>query len=148
MTFQGRDGVSRPLTVSECLVLARERVVDIQGVSAALETALQDVCGQIEAQPEGYIMSQEEYAVLNYFQVRWKNKRLFQQAVFRFWKTHRISLKAAATSTTPIEMATKHGADMPPPGYSGPDSMSTVLQISLQGLLLYSRFPLTRLGHC
>lgn len=148
MANQERKRVLRPLKVLKNLVSAREGAEDVHEASATLERTLQDVYRKVEAQPEKYLMSKEEYAVLNYFQDRWKDSRLFQQAVFRFWKNYEAPPKAATLSTTSPEVPTEDVPDMPPPGYLGPNSMSKVLQTSLQGWLLCSRFSLTRPGRC
>jgi len=141
------ERVPRPLTVSESLKKAKG-AEDSHEVSIFLEGELQSVYRRIEAQPDRYIMSKEEYSVLNYFKDRWGNNHLCQQAVFRFWKEYEAPTKAATSSTTLSEVTKRDGPYVPPPGYLGPDSRSKVLQTSLQGLLLCSRFSLTRPGRC
>ncbi|KAL9630372.1 MAG: hypothetical protein Q9164_006452 [Protoblastenia rupestris] len=132
MALQEREAVPRPLTVSESLILARESAEVFDEVLATLEGALQHVSRRIEAQPETYIMSVEEYSVLNYFQDRWKHNRLFGQAIFRFWKKLTARPKAATVTVMSSKAVAEEVPDIPPSGYSGPDSISKALQNSLQ----------------
>ena len=130
---RGKQGTpSRPLTTSRCLEIAKEADVIPPSVSATLEKALQEAYRRIKAQPEVYIMSKDEYAVLNYFQGRFKNDRLYSQAVFRFWKNI-LPREGVSSSIEEMKPSMKEMPYMAPPGYLGPDSVSAVIQKRLQG---------------
>lgn len=54
-------------------------------VNAVLERAIGDVWQRIQAQPTTYIMGRDEFAVFNYYRSRFRDSRIAQQAVARFW---------------------------------------------------------------
>lgn len=54
-------------------------------VTAVLEKANTDIWQRIQSNPSSYVMKSDEYAVINYFQGRYKNNRQAQQAIARFW---------------------------------------------------------------
>ncbi|MCJ1451215.1 hypothetical protein MMC28_001551 [Mycoblastus sanguinarius] len=58
-------------------------------VTALLERNIGDLWRRIQAQPTTYIMSKDEYAVFNYYQGRYQNDRVGQQAVARFWNHYK-----------------------------------------------------------
>jgi hypothetical protein len=54
-------------------------------VSAILERAIGEVWQRIQAQPTSYVMGRDEFAVFNYYRGRFRDSRVAQQAVARFW---------------------------------------------------------------
>ena len=54
-------------------------------VSAILERAIGEIWRRIQAQPTTYVMGREEFAVFNYYHSRFRDSRIAQQAVARFW---------------------------------------------------------------
>ena len=130
--FRQRADRPRPLTVPECLHLINAGEVNIPEVSATLERALKDVYRRIKAEPEVYVMSKDEYAVLNFYQERFNNDRLFEQAIYRFWKNFNGSEDPRTSSTIPAAAAEK-APYLAPPGYLGPSSKSKVFQKRLEG---------------
>ena len=56
-------------------------------VSAILERALADIWQRIQASPNSYIMTKEEFAVFNYYRERFVNSDVARRAVGRFWNT-------------------------------------------------------------
>ena len=58
-------------------------------VSAILERAIGEIWRRIQAQPTTYVMGREEFAVFNYYRSRFRDSRVAQQAVARFWNHFR-----------------------------------------------------------
>jgi len=86
MGGNGSSG-SNQLTVKRALEIARngeDRALD-PAVSAVLERAISDIWRRIQAQPETYILSKDEFAVFNYFRGRVHNSEVARRAVGRFW---------------------------------------------------------------
>ena len=54
-------------------------------ISAVLERAIGEVWQRIQAQPTTYVMGRDEFAVFNYYRSRFRDSRIAQQAVARFW---------------------------------------------------------------
>jgi hypothetical protein len=53
--------------------------------SAVLETAIGKLWTKIQAEPNSYIMSRDEFALFNYFRLRFRESPVAQTAVERFW---------------------------------------------------------------
>lgn len=75
------------MTVSKALETAKNNEDSrvSPDVTAVLEKANTDIWQRIQARPSSYVMRSDEYAVINYFQGRYKNNRQAQQAIARFW---------------------------------------------------------------
>lgn len=58
-------------------------------VTATLERANTELWQRIQARPGSYIMKKDEFAVINYFQGRYKNNHQAQQAIARFWDQYK-----------------------------------------------------------
>ena len=69
-------------------------------VTAVLEKANTDIWQSIQSRPSSYIMKSDEYAVINYFQGRYKNNHQAQQAIARFWD-HYKGDKSLVNGNTP-----------------------------------------------
>jgi hypothetical protein len=77
------------LTIQKALDIARNSEGDIDpAVSAYLEQQLADIWARIEAEPDSYILSKDEFAVLNFYRHRSMNPALAQSAVRRFWDNY------------------------------------------------------------
>ncbi|KAF2398951.1 hypothetical protein EJ06DRAFT_557490 [Trichodelitschia bisporula] len=79
--------------MARALDIARnsEGIVD-PVISSYLERSLRDVWARIEAQPEAYVLSKDEFALFNYFQHRFLTSRIAQRAVQRFWENYHGNL--------------------------------------------------------
>ena len=83
----GGNGLSNQLTVKRALEIARngeDRPLD-PAVSAVLERAISEIWQRIQAQPNTYILSKDEFAVFNYFRSRFTFSDVARRAVQRFW---------------------------------------------------------------
>ncbi|KAI1258650.1 hypothetical protein F5Y18DRAFT_412751 [Xylariaceae sp. FL1019] len=54
-------------------------------ISSILESALANIWSKVQAHPDSYIMSQDEFAVFNFFQHRFLDSNLATAARKRFW---------------------------------------------------------------
>ena len=80
------DGVGL-LTYQRALDLARNAEGDLDpNVSQYLEKALDDIWGNINAAPETYVLSKDEFAVFNFYAQRFEGQPLAQQAIDRYWR--------------------------------------------------------------
>jgi len=85
----GGNEVDGYFTIQRALDIARnsEGVVD-PTVSSYLERALRDVWASIEAAPEDYVLTKDEFALFNYFRHRFTTSNIAQSAVQRFWDNY------------------------------------------------------------
>lgn len=77
----------RAVTVRRALEIARSSTdghIEAD-VNAILERAIQEVFRKINAQPDTYILSRDEFALFNYSRHRFPNADIGQRAVERFW---------------------------------------------------------------
>jgi hypothetical protein len=77
------------LTIQKALDIVRnsEGSVD-EAVSDYLESQLREIWDRIEAEPESYILSKDEFALFNYYRDRAPSSSLAQSAVQRFWNNY------------------------------------------------------------
>lgn len=81
------DGVGL-LTYQRALDLARNAEGDLDpNVSQYLEKALDDIWASINAQPESYVLSKDEFAVFNFYAQRFEGEPVAQQAIDRYWRS-------------------------------------------------------------
>lgn len=80
------------LTIQKALDIARntEGAVD-QSVTSYLEGKLRNIWIQIEAHPETYILSKDEFALFNFYRQRATSSALAQSAIRRFWDNYTAS---------------------------------------------------------
>lgn len=81
------DGVG-VLTYQRALDLARNAEGDLDpSVNQYLEDALNDIWSNINAQPDSYVLSKDEFAVFNFYAQRFEGQQIAQQAIERYWRT-------------------------------------------------------------
>lgn len=81
------DGVG-VLTYQRAIDIARNTEGDLDpNVSAYLEGALHNIWSRIQQEPNNYIMSNDEFAVFNYYRTRTEGDPLAEQAVARYWRS-------------------------------------------------------------
>lgn len=82
----GGNEVDGYFTIQRALEIARnsEGVVD-PTVSSCLERSLRGLWARLEADPDNYIFTKDEFALFNYFRHRFTNSNTAQRAVQRFW---------------------------------------------------------------
>jgi hypothetical protein len=74
------------LTIQRALDIARNSEGGVDPViSNYLEKALREVWARLQAQPNTYILSKDEFALFNYFRARFQSSDIAQRAVRRFW---------------------------------------------------------------
>ncbi|KAH8170525.1 hypothetical protein LIA77_09306 [Sarocladium implicatum] len=78
---------SQDAAVSQALEIARESPDGAQDptVSQILERALTTIWGKVQAQPDSYVMTRDEFAVFNFFQHRFKGDKTAVSARKRYW---------------------------------------------------------------
>ncbi|KAK4990003.1 hypothetical protein LTR66_006912 [Elasticomyces elasticus] len=82
------DGVGN-LTIQRALDVARNTEGDLDPfVSEFLELAVQQIWSQVQAQPDSYILTKDEFAVFNYHVRRFEGSDIAQRAIARFWINH------------------------------------------------------------
>ncbi|KAL3960837.1 hypothetical protein ACCO45_005954 [Purpureocillium lilacinum] len=77
--------------VAQALEIARESPDGASDptVSKILEHALSHIWGKVKAQPDGYIMTRDEFAVFNFFQHRFVGDKDAVAARKRYWDNFR-----------------------------------------------------------
>lgn len=75
--------------VAQALEIARESPDGAKDpvVSSILEGALGQIWGRVQAQPDSYVMSRDEFAVFNFFQHRFAGNKVAIAARRRYWDT-------------------------------------------------------------
>lgn len=83
------NGHIGPLDSQHALEIARCTEGDLDpAVSDFLETKLAQLWDRIQAQPDHCILTKDEFAVFNFFIVRFDGSEMAEKAVARFWKNH------------------------------------------------------------
>ncbi|KAI9840999.1 MAG: hypothetical protein M1837_001074 [Sclerophora amabilis] len=82
---------SAPLTVQRALDIARtsEQGHLDPAVTQVLERAISDIWRRVQANPTSYVFTRDEFAVFNYFRLRYVNNPTADAAVERFWDNYR-----------------------------------------------------------
>ncbi|CAG8060145.1 unnamed protein product, partial [Penicillium nalgiovense] len=63
--------------------------VNVQS-AAVLEAAITELWNRIQAQPDSYVLTPDEFALFNYFlTTRYRGSTVAQRAVARFWNNYR-----------------------------------------------------------
>jgi hypothetical protein len=99
MSMGGNNGSRRQepspghISVAQALEIARDSPEGAQdpAVVRTLETALSEIWTKIQTQPTSYIMTRDEFAVFNYFQVRFEGQDLATSARKRYWDYLRVN---------------------------------------------------------
>ncbi|MCJ1415839.1 hypothetical protein MMC32_002173 [Xylographa parallela] len=88
------------ITVAKALELVRNSETGEvhPGVDATLEKAVVQLWSRIQANPQTYVMSKDEFAVFNYFQERYKGNDTARKAVARFWNNFKGETPQAAVA--------------------------------------------------
>ena len=75
--------------VAQALEIARESPDGAKDpvVSSILEGALGQIWSRVQAQPDSYVMSRDEFAVFNFFQHRFAGNKVAIAARRRYWDT-------------------------------------------------------------
>ncbi|KAK8069125.1 hypothetical protein PG994_005741 [Apiospora phragmitis] len=73
--------------VAQALEIARESPDGAKDpvVSSILENALVQIWSKVQAQPDTYVMSRDEFAVFNFFQYRFAGNKVAIAARKRYW---------------------------------------------------------------
>lgn len=94
-------GAASPETVRKALEIARDSTdgqLDPK-INDILEAAIADVRRKLEAQPDSYVLSRDEFALFNFYRRTKFNdsplaQKLAQKATERFWNNYRQNTKA------------------------------------------------------
>lgn len=73
--------------VVQALEIARESPEGAAdpAVTSILEAALSQIWAKVEASPDAYVMTRDEFAVFNFFQYRFDGNRVAVAARKRYW---------------------------------------------------------------
>ncbi|PKX94491.1 uncharacterized protein P174DRAFT_441783 [Aspergillus novofumigatus IBT 16806] len=71
-----------------------------RNTSAILETAIANLWQRIQDAPDSYVLNGDEFALFNYFRVRYRGNRIAQLAVERFWNNYRGNSASSDGSKT------------------------------------------------
>ena len=75
--------------VAQALEIARESEEGASEptIKKILETAFAEIWGKLQAEPESYVMTSDEFSLFNYFQYGFKGNKLAVAAIQRYWNT-------------------------------------------------------------
>lgn len=84
------DNTTRPLTLSKALeISAQDQPGAIDpAVTRFLTQELDQIWNRVRAQPATYMLTKEEFAVVNYYRDSFGEKGIMQLAIQRFWEHH------------------------------------------------------------
>lgn len=78
------------LTLAQAVSLAQNTPGGVdQRLAHHLERKLAEVHGKIKAQPNSYVLPQDEFALINYYRSRFGDSEIIRSATKRFWDNHR-----------------------------------------------------------
>jgi hypothetical protein len=78
------------LTLGQAVHLAQNSPGGVdQRLAQHLERKLAEVHAKIKAQPNSYILPQDEFALINYYRARFGDSEIIKTATKRFWDNHR-----------------------------------------------------------
>ncbi|TAQ91415.1 hypothetical protein B7494_g259 [Chlorociboria aeruginascens] len=85
--------VDRDISVAEALEIARGSPEGAEDpiVKQVLENAISEIWAKISANPTAYVMTRDEFAVFNYFQIRFKDNQVAVSAIKRYWDNLRVN---------------------------------------------------------
>lgn len=86
-TGRPATGASPSTTTAQALELARQSDEGAHDpvVVAVLERAISEIWAKVQAQPQTYVLSRDEFAVFNYFQHRFTGSEIAVAARKRHW---------------------------------------------------------------
>ena len=121
-----------PSGLSKAVQVAKDSPNLPPAVKTMLEKEVGNLWRRIQARPETYIMSKEEFAFFNYYRGRYHAENIAQHAVARFWTNYRDS-SSTVEGAESSKVARWNSLRAPPPGFLGPAQRSTAWQDSLDG---------------
>lgn len=78
------------LTLGQAVRLAQNSQGGVhERLAQILERKLAEVHAKIKAQPNSYILQQDEFALINYYRARFGDSEIIKSATKRFWDNHR-----------------------------------------------------------
>lgn len=91
------DGVGA-LNYQRAIDIARNTEGDLDpSVATYLDTAVQDIWANINAYPDSYVLTKDEFAVFNYYRGRFEGD-LAERAVDRYWRSTHANEQAQGRS--------------------------------------------------
>ncbi|KAI1331755.1 hypothetical protein F5Y16DRAFT_243251 [Xylariaceae sp. FL0255] len=87
MYSAAQESSSSSSEVAQALEIARESPDGARDptISGILESALANIWTKVQAQPDSYVMSRDEFAIFNFFQHRFLGNKMAIDARKRFW---------------------------------------------------------------
>ena len=83
------DGIGE-LNYQRALDLARQSEGELdQTVKEYLEAAIRVIWQKVARQPDTYVLTNDEFAVFNFYQARFRGNELAQRAIARYWRVAR-----------------------------------------------------------
>jgi hypothetical protein len=85
---------SAPLDTQTALQILRDTEDDNvpQAVEIFVERELRVIVQSLEAAPDSYLLTKDEFALFNFYRHRYANEQFTESAISRFWSTHRNSV--------------------------------------------------------
>lgn len=78
-----------PLDAQRALDIARNTEGDLDPrISDFLELKLSQLWTRLQAEPDKYILTKDEFAVFNFFISRFRGSETAEKAISRFWMNH------------------------------------------------------------
>jgi hypothetical protein len=89
MSDSGGGSADADMTIQKALDTVRnsEGGVDPSIVNF-LDQSIRELWARLEAAPDSYLMSREEFALFTYYRQRYSNTRVAESAVRRFWDNY------------------------------------------------------------
>ena len=122
MVIAPRDETKRSI-VPEDTAIGGDSSKFPHAVRAMLENELNNLWQRIQAQPDTYVMTKEEFALFNYSRHHRGESNVAQNAIIRFWNQYQANLPSE-DRTKLSETTTSHSSKVPPPGYTSPKQPS------------------------
>jgi len=106
------------LTLAKALEIAKENQNGQipPAVNTLLERSISDTWRRIQAQPNTYIMTKDQFAVFTYYRARYDNNSVAQHAVARFWNHYKGdstvdgARSTSSASSNPGSSSRSHGS--------------------------------------
>jgi len=88
-------GADAGMSIQRALEIARESdgVVD-PSVTSFLYNSVRALWARLEAAPDSYLMSRDEFALFTYYSQSYTNRSVAESAVRRFWDSYRVQAGA------------------------------------------------------
>lgn len=89
MSDSGGGSADGDMTIQRALETARNSEGGVDpSIANFLSRAIRELWAKLEAAPDSYLMSRDEFALFTYYRQRYSNTRVAESAVRRFWDNY------------------------------------------------------------